>query len=153
LTVLTYADREEASRFVQQINFSRPFPPEYCKMLAQQLSSINTDGSLGKLNELLAAQDDPMPGKTIMRWSQRYVPVEELAQRWQKDHDIKTLNQLSSEWIQHIYEGYPLDLVIQLMGQPQRSRPHYAYYSSKEGPELYLELNDARQIGGWSEPK
>jgi hypothetical protein len=121
-------------------------------MLVQQLSSINTDASRAKLDELLKAQHDPKFGITIMRWSQRYVPVEELGRRWQNGHDLNTLNQLSSEWIQSIYEGYPLDLVIQIMGQPQHSGQHYAYYVSKEGPVLYLELNDARQIFGRKEP-
>jgi hypothetical protein len=49
-----------------------------------------------------------------------------------------------------VFEGYPMDEVSAIMGQPQRRGPHYAYYVAKEGPAVYLELNDVRQIGGRS---
>jgi hypothetical protein len=39
------------------------------------------------------------------------------------------------------------------MGQPQRRGPHYAYYVAKEGPAVYLKLNDVRQIGVRSGPR
>jgi hypothetical protein len=81
------------------------------------------------------------------------VPIEELSLRWQHDQDIRTLNALSNDWLQHIYEGCPLDEVIAIMGQPQRQGPHHAWYVSKEGPAMYLEITDARHIVGWSEPK
>jgi hypothetical protein len=153
LTILTYADRETASQFIQSINFTRPIPVEYRETIAQQLSAIGTDASIGKLNQLLAAQNDSKLDLLFSRRTASYVPVEELGQRWQKDHDIRTLNRLTSEWIGNIYEGYPLSTVVAIMGQPQRSGPHYAYYPSKEGPELYLEINDSGQVGGRDGPR
>lgn len=153
LSVLTYADRRAADEFVAGITFARPFPEEYRKVVAQQLASINTDGSMRKLDEMLAAQGDPKLGVFIMKWSQRYVPVEELARQWQEKQDTATLNRLMNEWIQNIYEGYPLDAVIELMGQPQLSGRGYAQYVSKEQHILYLGVNDAGQIGEWTGPR
>ncbi len=153
LTVLTYADRDAASQFVRALHFPHPLLHDYREAVAHQLSAINTDASLAKLDGLLAAENDPMFGRFVTRRSARYVPIEELGRRWQQKRDIVTLNILCEDWLRHIYEGYPLDEVITVMGQPQRQGTHYAYYSSKEGPGFYLELNDARQIGGWDGPR
>jgi len=153
LSVLTYADREAANEFVQPIKFARQFPVEYRAMVAQQLASINTDASMRKLDELLAGQGDPKLGLFISRSTRRYIPVEDLGRLWQERQDTATLNLLTSEWIRQIYEGYPLDAVIAVMGPPQDSDPHYVHYVSKEGHMLYLEINKARQIGGWDGPR
>src|SRR5262249_30465871 len=115
-----------------------------------QLSDINTDASLIKLDQLLAAESDRI---FVSRRSVRYVPIDELGWLWQQKQEIATLNILCQDWLHFIYESYPMDEVIAVMGQPQRHSAHYAYYCSKEGPSFYLELNDARQIGGWSGPK
>lgn len=150
LSVLTFADREAASRLIQDVDFSHPLPNEYRNFVAQQLSTINTEASMSKLDELLAAQNDPK--LFVSRLSRRYVPIEELGRQWQENHDLGSLERLAHEWIHQVYEGYPLDLVIEIMGQPQHSGLHYAYYVSKEGAALYLEINDAGQIGGRSGP-
>ena len=153
LNVLTYADREAANEFVASLDFNRVLPVEYRRAVAEQLSAINTDASLAKLDQLLGAHIDPKLHIYVTRRSSRYVPIEELGQRWQKNHDIVTLNILCGDWLQLVYEGYPMDEVIAIMGEPQRQGPHYAYYVAKEGPAFYLELNDARQIGGRSGPR
>jgi len=153
VTVLTQADREAASKLVQEIDFARSFPAEHQRIIGQQLASVNTDASLIKLDEFLASQDDPKLGIWCFRQSTRYVPVEELGRRWQKNHDTATLNLLMSEWIQHVYEGYPLENVVAIMGQPQRSGRHYVHYMSNEGHVIHLETNDSGQVFGRSGPR
>ena len=153
LNVLTYADRNAASQFAASLDFNRPLPDAYRRVVAEQLNAINTDASLAKLDQLLDSQGDAKLRIYVTRRTYRYVPIEELGQRWQKNHDIVTLNILCDDWLEQVYEGYPMDEVIAIMGQPQRQGPHYAYYASKEGPEFYIELNDARQIGGRSGPR
>jgi len=142
-----------ASQLVTALDFSRPLPVEYRRTVAQQLSDINTDASLAKLDQLLDSQNDPKLRVYVTRRSSRYVPIEELGQRWQKNHDIVTLNILCDDWLKQVYEGYPMDEVIAIMGQPQRGDHQSAYYVSKEGPVFYLELNAARQIGGRDGPR
>lgn len=153
LGILTYADRRAADEFVAGINFARPLPEEYRKVVAQQLAFINTDSSMRKLDEMLAAQGDSKLALFIMKPTQRYVPVEELARQWEEKEDTKTLDRLTVEWIDHIYEGYPLEAVTALMGQPQRSGPGYAQYVSKENHVLYLGVNAAGQIGEKDGPR
>jgi hypothetical protein len=150
LSVLTYANHDAASQLIQEIDFSRPLPSEYREVVAWQLSAINTDASVSKLDELLAAQNDPK--LFVSRSTRRYVPMEELGRQWQENHDLGSLERLAHEWIHEVYEGYPLDLVTDIMGPPQHSGPHYAYYVTKEGATLYLEINDAGQIGGRKGP-
>ena len=146
-SLLIAADREAASRLIESINFSRGFPTEYGQTVASQLAWLDTDASLGKLHDLLAAQDEPRIA--IKRRTIRYVSVEELGKRWQRDHDLFTLNWLDIEWLHSIYEGYPLELVIAIMGPPQDAGRGYANYVSREGPQLGFGVGQDGKIYSW----
>jgi len=71
---------------IHGIDFSRHLPTEYREAVAWQLSAINTDASMSKLDELLTAQNDPK--LFVSRSTHRYVPMEELGRQWQENHDL-----------------------------------------------------------------
>ncbi len=148
MSILIAADIESASRFLETFDIRNPLPRDYRNVVVEHLKNIPTDTGARKLEELLKVENDPGLKSLTPSRSLRYRSIEELGRLWQSSRKSEILIELYNKWITNVYEGYPIDLVKEVLGEPQTTAEHDAYYIADDNMAIYLEINDAGEIGG-----
>ncbi len=148
MSILIAADIESASRFLKSFDIRDPLPRDCRNVVVEHLKNIPTDTGARKLEELLKAENDQGLRALTPSRSLRYRSIEELGRLWQSSHKSEILIELYNKWITNVYEGYPMNLVKEVLGEPQTAGEHDAYYIADDNMAIYLEINDAGEIGG-----